>query len=325
MSLPEELRSRLKLPVVAAPMFLVSGPELVIAACRAGVVGTFPALNARPIEQLDAWLHRIAGALTQADAPYGVNLIVHRSNSRLAEDTELVVRHRVPIVITSVGHPGDIAEKVHAYGGIVWHDVTNLHHAKKAIEAGVDGLILVAAGAGGHAGRINPFALVGEVREIFDGTILLAGCISDGRGVRAAEVLGADLAYLGTRFIATAESAADPDYKRMLVEARAEDIVYTDKVSGIFGNFLRPSLDRAGIRVEEPGPKKKVDMDLTRRAAQAEATVEGEAKAWKHIWSAGQGVATIHDIPSVAELVDRLTAEYRTACALPAWPGASGS
>ena len=320
MPLPDDLARRLKLPVVAAPMFLVSGPELVIAACRAGVVGTFPALNARPIAQLDAWLQRITGALTDSDAPYGVNLIVHRSNSRLAEDTELVVRHRVPIVITSVGHPGDIAEKVHAYGGIVWHDVTNLYHAQKAIEAGVDGLILVAAGAGGHAGRINPFALVGEVREIFDGTILLAGAISDGRGVRAAEVLGADLAYLGTRFIATAESRADPGYKQMLLAARAQDIVYTDKVSGIFGNFLRPSLERAGLRVDEPGPKKQVDMDLTRRAAEAEASADSEAKAWKHIWSAGQGVGTIHDVPTTAELVARLVAEYRAACALPPWP-----
>jgi len=323
MSLPEDLRSRLKLPVVAAPMFLVSGPALVIAACRAGVVGSFPALNARPIAQLDAWLEQIGAALSEADAPFAVNLIVHRSNSRLAEDTDLVVRHRVPIVITSVGHPGDIVEKVHAYGGLVWHDVTNLYHAKKAIAAGVDGLILVAAGAGGHAGRINPFALVAEVREIFAGTILLAGAISDGRGVRAAEVLGADLAYLGTRFIATAESAADPGYKQMLVSSRAEDIVYTDKVSGIFGNFLRPSLVRAGLRVDEPGPKKEVDMDLTRRAAEADASADSEAKAWKHIWSAGQGVGAIHDIPTTAELVARLRAEYRAACALPPWPGTS--
>ncbi len=321
MALSEALRTRLKLPVVAAPMFLVSGPELVLAACRAGVIGTFPALNARPIAQLDAWLDRLARALAPADAPFGVNLIVHRSNSRLAEDAKLVARHRVPIVITSVGHPGDIVDKVHAYGGLVWHDVTNLYHAKKAIEAGVDGLILVAAGAGGHAGRINPFALVGEVREIFDGTILLAGAISDGRGVRAAEILGADLAYLGTRFIATRESAADDAYKQMLVTARAQDIVYTDKVSGIFGNFLRPSLERAGLQVDEPGPRKRVDMDLTRRAAEAEARADSEAKAWKHIWSAGQGVGAIHDVPTTAELVARLVAEYRAACALPPWPG----
>ncbi|RMF14338.1 MAG: nitronate monooxygenase [Alphaproteobacteria bacterium] len=327
MSLPEELRSRLKLPVVAAPMFLVSGPQLVIAACRAGVLGTFPALNARPIEELDRWLKEISAALGDQDAPFGVNLIVHRSNTRLAEDVEMVVRHRVPVVITSVGHPGDIVEKVHAYGGIVWHDVTNLHHARKAMASGVDGLILVSAGAGGHAGTINPFALVPQVREFFAGTILLAGAISDGRAVRAAEVLGADLAWLGTRFIATRESLADPQYKQMLVEAQAADIVYTDKVSGIHGNFIRQSLEAAGIEWRAAGERKKVDMDLASRAAgEKEASAaEREAKAWKHIWSAGQGVGSIHDIPTVAELVERLEAEYRRACDLPPFHGASGA
>ncbi len=327
MPLPEELRTRLRLPIVAAPMFLVSGPELVIAGCRAGVLGTFPALNARPISELDRWLGEISEALGEDDAPFGVNLIVHRSNTRLAEDTEMVVRHRVPVVITSVGHPGDIVEKVHAYGGVVWHDVTNLRHARKAMEAGVDGLILVAGGAGGHAGTINPFALVPQVREFFSGTIMLAGAISDGRAVRAAEVLGADLAWLGTRFIATRESMADPDYKRMLIEAEAADIVYTDRVSGIYGNFIRQSLEAAGVEWRAAGPGKKIDMDLASRAAGRDgasaSASEREAKAWKHIWSAGQGVGSIHDVPSVAELVERLADEYRRAVDLPPFHGAA--
>ncbi len=327
MSLPEELRTRMRLPIVAAPMFLVSGPELVIASCRAGVLGTFPALNARPIAELDRWLTEISATLEEKDAPFGVNLIVHRSNTRLAEDVEMVIRHRVPVVITSVGHPGDIVERVHAYGGIVWHDVTNLRHARKAAAAGVDGLILVSAGAGGHAGTINPFALVPQVREFFPGTIMLAGAISDGRAVRAAEVLGADLAWLGTRFIATRESMADPQYKQMLVEAEAADIVYTDKVSGIHGNFIRQSLEAAGLRWQAAGERKEVNMDLASRAAgeTAASAAEREAKAWKHIWSAGQGVGSIHDVPTVAELVARLDAEYRRAVDLPPFHGAGVS
>ena len=300
-----ELLARLRLPVVAAPMFLVSGPELVIAACRAGVLGTFPALNQRTSEGFEAWLAEIGEALADEPraAPFGVNLIVHRSNRRLERDLEIVVRHRVPVVITSLGAVPDLVREVHAYGGLVFHDVATPRHVEKAAEAGVDGVVLVCGGAGGHAGRLNPFAFLAEARKRFSGTILLAGAISTGRDVVAARAMGADLAYMGTRFIATREARAPDDYKRMLVEAAATDIVYTDRISGIPGSFLRQSLERAGIdpaRMEEV-PKGDITAELER----------GDVKAWRDIWSAGQGVAAIDDVPAVAELVDRLEGEYR--------------
>jgi len=310
MPLPASLEGRLRLPLIAAPMFLVSGPELVSACCRAGIIGAFPSLNARPIEQLEEWLTEL-DRVTADTAPYAVNLIVHKSNGRLQQDLDLVIQHKVPVVITSVGHPGDIAETVHGYGGIVLHDVIHLHHARKAVDAGVDGIILVCAGAGGHAGLLSPFTLVPQLRAQYDGTIILSGALSDGRALKAARVLGADLGYMGTRFIATQEARADQDYRRMIVEAESTDIVYTNKVSGIWGNFLRDSLDASGIAYDIAGPqvKKDVNMDL---AARDEGDA-GAKKAWKEVWSAGQGVGQIHDVLPVAELVARLQAEYEHA------------
>ncbi|MCK5041330.1 MAG: nitronate monooxygenase [Sphingomonadales bacterium] len=310
MSLPASLKDNLALPLVAAPMFLVSGPKLVTATCKAGVLGTFPSLNARPIEQLDTWLDDINKDLTEhktnnpdsKTAPYGVNLIVHPTNERLLEDVALVQKHKVPVVITSVGHPGKVVEAVHSYGGLVFHDVINMRHAQKAIEAGVDGVILVCAGAGGHAGLMNPFTFVPQVRDMFDGTILLAGTLSNGRAIKAAQVLGADLAYMGTRFIATAEALADDGYKTMLGEAQSKDIIYTDKVSGIMANFMQGSLESAGIDISDTSDKKKFKF-----------APEDERKAWKHVWSAGQGVGEINDSPSVGDLIARLKSEYDAA------------
>jgi nitronate monooxygenase len=283
-------------------MFLVSGPELVIAACRAGVIGAFPALNRRSTEGLGEWLETIAGALTPADAPYAVNLIVHRTNARLAADLEVVVAHRVPVVITSLGAAAEVVDAIHSYGGVVFHDVTTAAHARKAAGAGVDGLILVAAGAGGHAGALSPFALMAEVRRTFAGTILLAGAITSGSDVLAARAMGADLAYLGTRFVATTESLASDDYRDQVVAAGAADIVHTASVSTIPANFLRRSLELAGLDpAAVPGP---VDLGHLTRPSRA------DAKAWRDIWSAGHGVAGIDDVLPVAELVDRLAQEY---------------
>lgn len=300
MSLPNAFRGRLRLPLVAAPMFLVSGPELVIETCKAGVVGTFPALNQRSSEGFAQWLEQIEGALADVPqaAPFGVNLIVHKSNVRLQQDLELIVRHRVPLVITSLGAVREVVDAVHSYGGLVFHDVTTLRHAQKAAEAGVDGLIAVCAGAGGHAGTLSPFALVGEIRQFFSGTVLLSGCISSGRDVATARMLGADLAYAGSRFINTRESRAEAEYKQMICASQAADIVYTPKVSGIPANFLRPSLERAEPEAE------------TGAAEGGFKSLQDEAKAWKDIWSAGQGVGAIHDQPPVAELVARLQAEF---------------
>lgn len=302
--LPEILRDRLRLPLVAAPMFLISGPEMVIAACRAGIAGTFPALNARSTEDLDAWLGEIEAALGPDDAPFGVNLIVHKSNPRLAADLEVVARHRVPLVITSLGAATDLVDTVHAYGGAVFHDVISRRHAEKAAGAGVDGLILVCAGAGGHAGTLSPFALLPEVRSVFDGTIILAGALSTGAQVAAARVMGADLCYMGTRFIATRECRADAAYKQMVTAAQAKDIVYTPAVSGIAANFLRQSLEDAGLDPAKLPTEGKLDFGK-----------DAEARAWKTIWSAGQGVGAITDVPAIADLVDRLAAEYDEALA----------
>lgn len=247
MALPAPLLGCLRLPVVAAPMFLVSGPELVVACCRAGVLGSFPALNQRSTAGFVAWLKEIGAALGSDDAPFAVNLIVHRSNARLEADLAAIVAHRVPVVITSLGAVSTVVEAVHGYGGVVFHDVTTARHARKAADAGVDGLILVAAGAGGHAGTLSPFALVAEVRRFFSGTVLLAGALTTGADVLAAQVLGADLAYLGTRFAATRESLASDGYRQMMTEATASDIVYTAGVSTVGANFLRMSLEAAGL------------------------------------------------------------------------------
>lgn len=319
MTLPTAFRGRLRLPAIAAPMFLVSGPELVTETCKAGVAGSFPALNARSSEQLDAWLGDIDQALETARAaapeapvaPYGINLILHASNPRVGPDLELICKHRVPFVITSLGHPGEVVERVHAYGGLVFSDVIHAYHARKAAAAGVDGIIAVASGAGGHAGTQSPFSLVREIREFWDGTLVLGGAISDGFAVRAAEVLGADLAYMGTRFIATRESSAQDAYKAMLVDAGAGDIVYTDAISGTNANFLWPSLEKLGHKREE----------LVQGVGKGKLkALADEAKAWRDVWSAGQGVATIHDTPTVRALCDRLAEEYRAACALPPSP-----
>lgn len=316
MPIPEVFQRRMSLPAIAAPMFLVSGPELVIETCKAGVAGTFPSLNARPLAQLDEWLGRIGRelaahreALPAAPcAPYGVNLILHPSNERMRDDLALVVKHKVPFVITSLGHPGEVARIVHDYGGLVFSDIIHAYHARKATEAGVDGVIAVCAGAGGHAGTQSPFSLIREIREFWDGTLILAGAISDGASVRAAEIMGADFAYMGTRFIATRESLAEDAYKRMLVDSRAADIVYTDAISGTNANFMWGSLEKAGFEREALA------------AGTGKGRIHGigdEARAWRDVWSAGHGVSTIHDVPPVAELVARLAAEYRAACALP--------
>lgn len=302
MPIPADLRDNLRLPAIAAPMFLVSGPELVIETCKAGMIGTFPALNERTTEGFESWIDQIESARAEhgACAPYGVNLIVHRTNPRLEADLEVVCRRQVPLVITSLGAVPDLVKKVHAHGGKVFHDVITLRHARKAAQAGVDGLILVCAGAGGHAGTASPFALIEEVRSFFSGTIILAGAISTGRHIAAARMMGADLAYMGTRFIATAESRAVDAYKQMIHDAQVADIVYTDSVSGVNANFLRESLVNAGLDPRNLPPKKDLDM-------------AGEAKAWRDIWSAGHGVAAIRDIPHVGELVARLEDEYKAA------------
>ncbi|MDD2988067.1 MAG: nitronate monooxygenase [Zoogloea sp.] len=319
MTLPHAFRGAMRLPAIAAPMFLVSGPELVTETCKAGVAGSFPALNARTPEQLDVWLGSINGGLAEARAadpsapvaPYGINLILHASNARVEPDLALICRHRVPFVITSLGHPGEVVKAVHAYGGLVFSDVIHTYHARKAAAAGVDGIIAVAGGAGGHAGTQSAFSLVREIREFWDGALILGGAISDGYAVRAAEVLGADLAYMGTRFIATRESSAQDAYKQMLVDCGAADIVYTDAVSGTNANFLWPSLEKLGHQRE----------NLVQGVGKGKLKpLADEARAWRDVWSAGHGVATIHDVLPVRELCDRLAAEYRAACGLPPSP-----
>lgn len=300
MTLPRLFVEKLRLPAIAAPMFLTSGPDLVVEVCRSGVVGTFPALNQRSTGEFEQWLDEIERRLSGFDyaAPFGVNLIVHRSNPRLAADLECVVRHKVPLVITSLGAVTDVVEAVHSYGGVVFHDVINRRHAEKAAQAGVDGIIAVSAGAGGHAGTVNPFALIEEIRSFFHGTIVLSGTISNGRQIAAARVLGADLAYIGTRFIATKESLVDQDYKDMIVASRASDILYTPNISGVNANFMRQSIVAAGL-------------DPERLPAHHELDMKNEAKAWKAIWSAGQGVGGIDDVPYARALCERLIQEYR--------------
>jgi len=314
MPMPELFRGRLALPAIGAPMFLVSFPPLVAALCKAGVVGTFPHVNARPQAQFDAWLTRIEDELAAhraaypgaAVAPHGVNLIVHRTNPRFAPDLEVVVSHKVPLVITCLGNPRQVVDAVHAYGGIVFCDVINADHARKSIGAGVDGLICVGAGAGGHASAQSGFTLVREIREFWDGCLVLGGGIGDGHQVRAAEALGADLAYMGTRFLATLESSASAPYKQMIVDSGMSELIYTDRFSGVHANFLLPSITRLGIDPATLPPKAPDMSSLT----------DSEARTWKDIWSAGHGITTIHDIPAVATLVARIAAEYRRACAI---------
>ncbi|MDC7676013.1 NAD(P)H-dependent flavin oxidoreductase [Asticcacaulis machinosus] len=307
MPLSASLKKGLSFPAIAAPMFLVSGPELVIATCKSGMIGTFPALNQRTSEGYAQWLTEIKSALTPEDAAFGVNLIVHNTNTRLMADLQITVDHKVPLVITSLGAVKDVVDAVHAYGGVVFHDVINARHAKKAAEAGVDGLILVAAGAGGHAGNQHPFALINEIKSFFDGTIILSGAISTGRDVAASLMAGADLAYMGTRFIATTEARADGAYKDMLVETSAKDITYTDAISGINANFLTPSLIANGLDpAAAKDPHHTIDMAHE---------LNPEAKAWKTVWSAGQGVGSIHEILPVAELVARMRGEFNAAVA----------
>ena len=302
MSFVADLKRRLTLPVIAAPMFIVSGPKMVIAQCQAGVVGSFPSLNARPAEELDRWLSEIKAAV--GGAPFAVNLIVHSSNVRLQTDLELCVKHRVPMVITSLRPPGEVVKAVHGYGGVVFHDIINIRHAKKALEEGVDGLIAVCAGAGGHAGTLSPFALVSEIREFHHGPLILAGAIAHGAHVLAAEALGADFAYMGTRFIATREANAPETYKQMIVDTMAEDIVYTSLFTGVHGNYLKPSIQNAGLDPDNLPGADKSKMDFGGAAA---------AKVWKDIWGAGQGVGSVHDVPDVPTLVARLKKEYDAA------------
>ena len=316
MSLPEVLKDRLSLPLIAAPMFLASGPELVIECCKAGVVGTFPALNPRTTEQLDEWLNEIDKQLAQFEqetgqkpAPYGVNLIVHKSNPRLLDDLAVIEKHQVKLIITSLSCNAEVIDRIHAYGGIVFHDVVNVRFAKKAASMNVDGLIAVCGGAGGHAGHWNPLSLIGELREFFDKTILLAGCVSRGSDIAAAQMMGADLAYAGTRFLATKECRVVDDYKDMIVRSSAADIVYTPAISGVPASFMRESVIDAGYDPDDLTPAAEIDFG----AEMVGEDKTDKKKAWKDIWSAGQGAGGIHDVPTTAELVSRLKAEYQQA------------
>ncbi|WP_265922832.1 NAD(P)H-dependent flavin oxidoreductase [Cupriavidus nantongensis] len=311
MALPAQLQNRLSLPVVCSPLFIISNPDLVIAQCKAGVVGSFPALNARPAPKLEEWLDRITTELAEHDAkhperpsaPFAVNQIVHKSNDRLEHDLELCVRYKVPIVITSLGARKEVNDAVHSYGGIVLHDVINNTFARKAIEKGADGLVAVAAGAGGHAGTLSPFALLHEIREWFDGPLLLSGAISSGDAILAAQAAGADLAYIGSAFIATHEANAQDGYKQMIVDSSANDIVYSNLFTGVHGNYLRGSIERAGLdpnALPESDPS-KMNFGST------------SVKAWKDIWGAGQGVGAIKRVVPAAELVRRFAEEYALA------------
>ena len=313
MSNPKFFES-LSLPVIAAPMFLISGPKLVIECCKNGIIGTFPALNQRTTEGFEQWIIEIKTALKEFEsetgkkaAPFGVNLIVHQTNPRVQADLAICIKHQVPLIITSLGAVPQLVGAVHSYGGMVFHDVIKKRHAEKATEAGVDGLILVCAGAGGHAGTLNPMPFVAEIKKFFKKTILLSGCISNGRDVASALQMGADLAYMGTRFINTKESKAPEDYRKMIIESGANDIVYTAAISGVSANFLRPSLEAMGISEEMLSRPKKIDFGNELSA------MEKEVKAWSTIWSAGQGVTNISDNPSVKDLIDLMKKEFKAA------------
>jgi len=304
----------LSLPVIAAPMFLISGPKLVIECCKNGIIGTFPALNQRTTEGFEKWIIEIKSALDLFEketgkkaAPFGVNLIVHQTNPRVKADLEICIKHKVPIIITSLGAVPQLVGAIHSYGGLVFHDVIKKRHAEKAAEAGVDGLILVCAGAGGHAGTLNPMPFVAEIKKFFHKTILLSGCISNGKDIASALQMGADIAYMGTRFINTKESKAPEDYRKMIIESDANDIVYTAAISGVSANFLRPSLEAMGITEEMLKRTKKIDF------GKELSVMEKEAKAWSTIWSAGQGVTNISDNPTVKDLVDLMKKEFKAA------------
>ena len=306
MAIPASLNRNLALPAICAPMFIVSNPDLVIAQCKGGLIGSFPALNARPKELLDDWLTRIKTELA-ADpnaAPFAVNQIIHPSNERLEHDMALCVKHEVPLIITSLSAPTQIVPHVHAYGGQVFHDVISVRHAEKALEAGVDGLILVCAGAGGHAGTLSPFALVGEIRKFYNGPIALSGSITNGAAILAAQAMGADFAYIGTRFIATREANAIDGYKQAIVDSAAKDVVYTPYFTGVHGNYLKKSIVAAGLDPDNLPVKDKTAMSFGGAR---------DAKAWKDIWGAGQGVGTIDDVLPTAELIARMKQEYQAA------------
>jgi nitronate monooxygenase len=313
MSLPGVLQNRLSVPVIGAPLFIISNPDLVIAQCTSGIVGAFPSLNARPAARLEEWLQQITQALaawdeahpTQKAAPYAVNLIVHRSNERLQHDLELCAKFRVPVIITSLGARTDVNEAIHAYGGIVLHDVIDNKFAKKAVEKGADGLIAVAAGAGGHAGTLSPFALVQDIRAWFSGPLILSGAIATGDAVLAARACGADLAYIGSAFIATAEANASAAYKQAIVEGNAEDIVYSNLFTGVLGNYLRPSIVAAGLDPDNLAEGNVANMNFH----------EGATKAWKDIWGSGQGIGAVKDVVPAAEMIARLHREYAAALA----------
>lgn len=308
----QKLLESLRLPVIGAPLFIVSTPKLVIEQCKSGIIGAFPALNARKEDELESWLKNISQELEafkknnpeKKVAPYAVNQIVHQSNTRLKIDVEMCVKYKAPIVITSLRPPAEVVEAVHSYGGLVFHDVINMRHAKKAISQGVDGIIAVCAGAGGHAGTISPFALIKEIKEIFDGFVILSGSMSNGRDVLAAECIGADLAYMGTRFIATKEANAVDEYKDMIIDSDADDIVYSSLFTGIHGSYLKGSIVKSGIDPEnlELGDKNTMNFDSS----------ESKAKAWKDIWGAGQGVGSMKDIPNVSDLVDEIEQDYNS-------------
>jgi len=321
MSLPASLRNQLSLPVIGSPLFIISNPDLVIEQCKAGIVDSFPALNARPAEELEVWLERITRELAEYQAanpeakvaPFAVNQIVHQSNDRLEHDMQLCVKYEVPIIITSLRAPDPVVEAAHSYGGLVFHDVINIRHAKRALQAGVDGLILVCAGAGGHAGALSPMALVSEVREFYDGPIILSGAITRGDHILAAQSMGADLAYMGTRFIATTEANADERYKNMIVESQADEVVYTNLFTGVHGNYLRKSIVAAGLDPDNLPTADKSKMSFGSGGS-------SKAKAWRDIWGAGQGVGSIDSILPTAELVAQLKREYENA-----WERMSGT
>lgn len=314
MSLPAILEGRLRLPVIGAPLFIISHPDLVIAQCKAGIVGAFPALNARPAPKLEEWLLRIKEELAAHDganpqakaAPYAVNQIVHKSNDRLMHDVEMCVKHQAPIVITSLGARTEVNDAIHSYGGLVFHDIISITHAKKALEKGADGLIAVCAGAGGHAGGLSPFALVQEIRQFFDGPLMLSGAIASGRSILAAQAMGADLAYIGSAFIATQEANADARYKQMIAESHAEDIVYTNLFTGVLGNYLKPSIRAAGLDPDNLAVADPSKMNFGSGG-------NTEAKAWKDIWGCGQGIGAVDQVSSVAERVAQFAAEYARA------------
>lgn len=313
----KELLKDLRIPVIGAPLFTVSYPELVIAQCKAGIVGSFPALNARPAEELEKWFQRISAELEQHTkdnpdspaAPFAVNQICHKSNDRLEHDVEVCVEYKVPMIITSLRAPKFVVDAIHSYGGVVMHDVINIRHAKKAIDEGADGLILVCAGAGGHAGTLSPFALVSEVREFFDGPIALSGSISQGSSVLSAQAMGADFAYVGTRFIATQEANASEGYKQMIVESAADDIMYSSTFTGVHGNYLKPSVVKAGLDPDNLPVSGKDDMNF---GSSGSAMKDNSSKAWKDIWGSGQGIGSIKNAPPVKEVVDQMVEEYQS-------------